>query len=121
MKLHQEVISEGQGPVPVVLTLDEIIKAGKVTNSYQTFVLGWLSEFFKNGLKAASLHLENPITFDSKATSVELVSALKALSPAEGVKLAQYLKDCVAAGECMLHNRQATVVDWIRFVLAKQD
>lgn len=103
------------------MTLDEVIKAGKVTNSYQTFVLGWLAEFFKNGLKSAALELENPISFGSKATSVELVSALKALTPADSVSLAQYLKDCVAAGECALHNKQSTVADWIKFVLRKQD
>ena len=122
MKLHREIsITEGQGPVPVIMILDEIIKAGKVTNPYQTFVLGWLSEFFKNGLKSASLHLESPVTFESGATSTVVVNALKSLSPENQVQLAQYLKDCIAAGESALHCHTMTVEDWMRYVIQRQD
>jgi hypothetical protein len=121
MKLHREIeITEGQGPVPVIMTLDEIIKDGKVTNPYQIFVLGWLSEFFKNGLKSAKLQLENPIDFESRATHTDVVQGLKTLSPENQVQLAQYLKDCIAAGESALHDQQSTTVDWMRFVLRKQ-
>jgi len=122
MKLHQQIATfEGQGPVPVKLTLNEIIRAGKVTNPYQTFVLGWLSEFFKNGLKSADLELETPITFESRATTTELVSELKAMSPADHVALAQYLIDCIDAGESALHDQHMKIGDWIKFVLRKQD
>ena len=128
MKLHRSIstieqygITEAQGPVPVMLTLDEIIKAGKVTNPYQTYVLGWLSEFFKNGLKSASLELENPVPFESGATSTVVVDELKSLLPAHQVSLAQYLKDCVVAGECALHHKDLDVGEWIRFVTRKQD
>ena len=120
MKLHRMITLEAQGPVSVGLTLDEIIRAGKVTNPYQTFVLGWLSEFFKNGLKSADLQLESPIDFESKATSTTVVSALKAMEPADAVALAQYLKDCIKAGECALHDKKMDIVEWMRFVLAKQ-
>ncbi len=121
MKLHRQVsMFEGQGPVPVQLTLDEIIRDGKVTNPYQIFVLGWLSEFFKNGHKSAALQLENPIDFESRATHTEVVSSLKALSPENQVQLAQYLKDCISAGESALKEPKSTVVDWMRFVLQKQ-
>jgi len=121
MKLHRLVtIAEGQGPISVKLTLDQIIQAGKVTNPYQTFVLGWLSEFFKNGLKSASLQLENPIDFESQATHTDFVNKLRALAPADAVALAQYLKDCVDAGECALHDQKSNVVDWIHYVLQRQ-
>ena len=121
MKLHRQVsMFEGQGPVPAMLTLDEIIRDGKVTNPYQTFVLGQLSEFFKNGLKSAALQLENPIDFESRATHTEVVNSLKALSPENQVQLAQYLKDCISAGESALKEPKSTVVDWIRYVLQKQ-
>jgi len=122
MKLHQEIaITEGQGPVPVKLTLAEIIKDGKVTNPYQTYVLGWLSEFFKNGLKSIDLELESPITFGSAATSTAVQSALKSLSPEDQVMLAQYLLDCIDAGESALHNREMSLIDWQRYVLQRQD
>lgn len=120
MKLHQQII-EAQGPVSVKLTLGEIIRAGKVTNHYQLFVLAWLSEFFKNGLKSAALHLEMPVTFDSRATSTTVIDALKAMSPQQHVELAQYLSDCVDAGESLLANSSKTAVEWINFVLRKQD
>ena len=122
MKLHQEIaFFEGQGPVPVKLTLAEIVRDGKVTNPYQIFVLGWLSEFFKNGLKSAALQLENPIDFESRATHTEVVAGLKALTPENQVQLAQYLSDCIDAGESVLHNQTMNVVDWMKFVLRKQD
>lgn len=122
MQLHRELsITEGQGPVPVKLTLAEIIKDGKVTNSYQTYVLGWLSEFFKNGLKSIDLELESPITFGSQATSTVVQSALKAMSADEQVQLAQYLMDCIDMGESALHNREMSIVDWSRYVLQRQD
>jgi hypothetical protein len=121
MKLHRQIsMCEGQGPVPLNLTLDEIIRDGKVTNPYQIFVLGWLSEFFKNGLKSTALQLENPIDFESRATSSEVVSTLKAMTPENQVQLAQYLKDCISAGECALKDQKSTVVDWMRYVLRKQ-
>jgi hypothetical protein len=121
MKLHREIsITEGQGPVSVKLTLDEIISAGKVTNPYQSFVLGWLSEFFKKGLKSVSLQLENPIDFESQATHTTVVTAIKALSATQQVQLAQYLKDCIDAGESLLHTKDLDVVEWMRYVLQAQ-
>lgn len=121
MRLHQEIsVFEGQGPVPVKLTLDEIISAGRATNHYQIFVLAWLSEFFKNGLKAASLHLENPVTIGSNATSTEVINSLKQLSPENQVQLAQYLKDCIDVGESLLHSKEMNIQDWTRYVLQAQ-
>lgn len=128
MKLHREVTTaallglvEAQGPGSVILSLDEIIKAGGVTNPYHIYVLGWLSEFFKNGLKSAALELENPITFDSGATSTVVVDSLKSMSPENQVQLAQYLKDCVHQGECALHHKDLDVADWMRYVIQKTD
>ena len=122
MNLHREIaVTEGQGPVPVKLTLDEIIVAGKATNHYHIFVLAWLSEFFKNGLKSAALELENPITFNSNATSTVVIDSLKSLSPENQVQLAQYLKSCVDAGESLLHAKEMSVLDWQKYVLRRQD
>jgi hypothetical protein len=122
MKLHRVIsITEGQGPVPVKLTLAEIVRAGKVTNPYQTFVLGWLAEFFKNGMKSADLCLESPITFDSKATTTALVFEIRAMTSEEHVELARYLSDCIDQGECPLYDKDCSITDWMKFVLRKQD
>lgn len=121
MKLLRMITNEAQGPVPVGMTLDEIIRGGKVTNHYQIFVLAWLSEFFKNGHKSAALQLENPIDFESRATSTEVINSLKELLPNEAVALAHYLKDCIAAGESALKDPPSKTVEWIRYVLMRQE
>lgn len=121
LSLLKTVVSEAQHSTQLVdLTLAEVIAAGKVTNPYQLFVLGHLSEFFKNGLKSVDLHLENPISFNTDATSTALKEALLKMSDSEHVKLAQYLLDCIKAGESMLHDCTMSAMDWIKFVLRKQ-
>jgi len=125
MKLHRVVANEAQGPIPVGLILDAIINNGKVTDNYQHFVLGQLSEFFStlssNGdIKSADYQLENPIDFESKATSTVVVQAVRLLSDSDAVALAQYLKDCIATGESALRDRDMNVVGWMHYVLAKQ-
>lgn len=115
------VVAEQHSPQLVDLTLNEIIRDGKVTNHYQIFVLSHLSGFFKDGLKSVDLQLENPITYESGATDAQQIAEIKALSDAEHVTLAQYLSDCIVAGESALHDCNSTVTDWMRFVLRKQD
>ena len=122
LSLLKSVVFESQHSTQLVdLTLKEIITAGKVTNPYQLFVLGHLSQFFKDGCKSVDLYLENPISFDTGATSSALKDALLALSDADHVKLAQYLLDCTAAGESLLWNRGQNPVDWMHFVLGHQN
>lgn len=108
-------------PQLVDLTLQEIVDAGKITNPYQLFVLGRMAMFFKNGLKSADLHLEMPVNFESGETSVELKNGLLSMADADHAALAQYLLDCIKAGECMLHDPVMTAEQWMRFVIHKQD
>jgi hypothetical protein len=125
MKLHREIeITEGQGPVPVVLTLDEIIRDGKVTNHYQIFVLSWLSEFFstginKNGIVPGSLAVGNPVEFGN-ATSSDVINGLKSLSGEAQVMLAIYLKSCVEVGENLISTPMMSTYEWIKHVLRVQ-
>jgi hypothetical protein len=129
MQLLRQIVHEatwclgppGHSTQQVDLTLQEIVDAGRVTNPYQLFVLGRMAMFFKRGLKSADLQLENPVNFESGETSSELKSELEGLSDAERVSLAQYLLDCIKAGECMLYDQQMKIGEWIRFVLRKQD
>lgn len=128
LNLHQLVIHEsettygapGHSPQLVDLTLAEIVHAGKVTNPYQLFMLGRIAAFFKNGLKSVDLQLENPVNFNDESTSTSTKDALKAMTDAEHVQLAQYLLDCITAGESMLHNHAQPLVDWMNFVLQRQ-
>lgn len=119
MYFHRSIINEGHGEQLVMLTLEEVIKHGKVTNPYQTFVLCWLSEHFRHGVKPASPGLRNPGSLG--ATSTEVVESIKALNPEETVVLAQFLKDCVTMAEPMAWGSDLAVADWMKFVLKKQD
>lgn len=127
MELLKQIALEQIGGTPkhspqlVDLTLQEVVNAGKVTNPYQLFVLGKMAMFFKNGLKSTDLHLENPVNFESGETSTALKTALQAMSDEDHVALAQYLLDCIKAGECMLHDPVMTAEEWMRFVIHKQD
>lgn len=122
LSLLKTLVSESQHTTMLVdLTLKEIISAGKVTNPYQLFVLGHLSQFFKDGAKSADLYLEGPMSFNTNATASDLKETMQGLSDADCVKLSMYLLDCISEGECLLHNANTGVADWIRFVLRKQD
>lgn len=131
MKLHQLVttISEneqcfgapGHSPQLVDLTLQEIVKNGKITNPYQTLVMARVAEFFKNGLKSADHHFENPVLPGSEATSSAARTFIETLDPIDQVELAEYLLWCLSAGECLLHNQKLDTIDWMRFIIQKQD
>jgi len=129
MNLHQTIINEnefiygvpGHSTQLIDLTLQEIVTAGKITNPYQLFILARVAGFFKNGLKSVDLHFENPVNYGDESTTTAVKDALKALSDGDHVRLASYLLDCIVAGESLLHNRSVGVVEWINFVLQKQD
>jgi hypothetical protein len=126
MKLLQLIENETTFGAPahstqlVDLTLAEIVKAGKITNAYQAFTLGRMAGFFKNGLKSVDMNLENPVNYGDESTSTATKEAIAKLMPADQVALAQYLLDCIKAGESLLHDKTQNVADWMNFVLQKQ-
>jgi hypothetical protein len=129
MKLHQSIVNENEitygapkhSTQLVDLTLKEIVDTGKSTNPYQLFILGRVACFFKNGLKSVDLNFENPVNFDDGSTSTETKEAIQMMASEDHVQLARYLLDCIKVGECMLHNKESNVIEWIKFVLKKQD
>lgn len=129
MQLHQQVVFEneftpgvpGHTTMCMDLTLKEVIAAGKVTNPYQLFVLGYLAEFFKKGFKSVDLQLEGPTMYGVDATTTAVKEAVSSLSDTDHVVLAQYLLDCIEVGESLLHDEKMNVVEWMKFVLRKQD
>lgn len=122
MQLHRELsITEGQGPVPAKLTLAEIIKDGKVTNAYQTYVLAWVSEVFKDGIDNVDFTYATPFSPNSQATSSAVQTALKELTPDEQVLLAQYLLDCIENSGSVISGDDMSIQDWQNYVLRRQD
>ena len=118
MKLHQRIINETAGTIPYEMILGEIIRGGDATNPYQIHVLVLLTQFFKDGSKSLS-ELESILPYSNAATSVTAIESIKSLSPSDKVNLAQYLLDCIKAGESALHSQHFCSSDWIRFVLQK--
>lgn len=116
MELHQTILQEMTGPIPYELTLGEIIRAGNVTNPYQTYVLSLLSHSFSAGIPASSIGGSLPLT--SSATSVVAIESIKSLSPTDKVQLAQYLLDAlkVSTGAGMTMNS----TEWQNFILQRQ-
>jgi hypothetical protein len=66
------------------------------------------------------MNLENPVNYGDESTSTATKEAIAKLMPADQVALAQYLLDCIKAGESLLHDKTQNVADWMNFVLQKQ-
>lgn len=118
MKLLKALTESNHPSHLVDITLKEIISAGKVTNPYQTYVLGVVSNAVKDGVKLDSI--EFPSSF-SGGTDIDLVKAMKALTDQEAVSLAQYLLDCIATEGSALQDHTQSLNDWTKYVLHRQD
>jgi hypothetical protein len=129
MNLHKTIVFEneftkgvpGHSTQLVDLTLQDIVKNGGVKNPYESFILGYLSSFFSAGYKSVDLELEGPVTFGTAPTAVQTKEYIQKLTSVEQVQLAQYLLDCIIAGESMLYDKEKDCTEWIKFVLRKQD
>lgn len=113
-------ITESQHPDRLIdLTLKEIIAAGKVTNPYQTYVLGTVATVVKNA-GVGQVYLEGPVTYNSGGTQTEVVNAIKALSDGDAVKLASYLLDCLTVGGTAFAEPTMSVAEWTKLIFARQ-
>lgn len=115
-------LTEGVIPVHVTMTLEQVISAGKVTNSVQHFIMAGLVGLFKDGGPA---RWPRDLNAYPMATGTEVLEAIKSLTPAESVEMAQWLLESLqnpASFEAMpFAAPQMDVVGWMRHVLRKQD
>jgi hypothetical protein len=115
-------LSEGVIPVHLSMTLDQIIDAGKITNSIQTFTLGGLLSMFKDG---GPLRWPRDLNTYAMTTSSDVIDAVKNLSDSEAVEMAEWLKQqLVKPVEFETDPQmspQTDIVKWMRYVLKKQD
>jgi len=130
MSLLKQVVTgqiiENHSPGLVDLTLQRIIDNGECADTHHVFTLSYMSHFFKNGLKGANFELEQPtIGFETEPgggpTGSASINFIKSLTAEEQVSLAQYLLSCIKVGECALYDKSSNVVDWMKYVLRKQD
>lgn len=116
---QEEAISEGLIPVEIGMTLDRIIADGKCSDSVSHTVLAYLAKALREG------NLTLLASYSSSAPEAGLVAHIRELDDKEAVKLATALKLMLESKafeqENNVFNPQRSTVDWIRFVLAKQD
>lgn len=126
MKLSQfyqgkRLISEGRVDPNVLLSLQNIIKAGKAHETMQFIVLARLIDFFKTG----RFYKETNFYDVFLDTSPEVLKTVKDMKAEDQVKLAQKLlgmceikdKDLLAS----FANPTQEAIAWINFITAHED
>lgn len=114
-------LSEGVIPVAITMTLEQVITAGKVTNSVQTFIMAGLINMFKDG---GPTRWPRDINAYSMATSSDLIEAVKTLKDSEAVEMAQWLLSELVkpatfeSNPCT--NPAMDTQEWVRWVLQRQ-
>ena len=117
-------LSEGIIPVHITMTLEQVISAGKITNSIQHIVMASLVSLFKDG---GPSRWPRDLNSYSATTGSDLVEAVKGLDDSEATELAQWLLTELAipaSFETNLRsycNPQMDTVEWVKYVLKKQD
>jgi hypothetical protein len=114
---------EGVIPYHLTMTLEQVISDGGITNNVQYFIMGGLISMFKDGGPYRWPRDLNPY---SMTTSSEIIDALKTLSDLEAVELASWLLDKLQTPASFESNpyvcpSSIDTVDWIKWVLKKQD
>ena len=115
-------VTEGIIPVHISMTLQQIIDAGKVTNSVQTFILAELSNMFKQGGPHRWPRDLKP--YGAETPSV-MIDAIRGLSDSEAVDLAQWFLvklEEVSNFETNPYTKpEMDTQQWVRWVLSRQD
>jgi hypothetical protein len=114
-------LNEGVIPVAITMTLEQVISAGKVTNSVQTFIMAGLVSMFKDG---GPTRWPRDINSYSMATGADLIEAVKGLNDGEAVEMAKWLLSELVkpatfeSNPCT--NPTMGTQEWVRWVLQKQ-
>jgi hypothetical protein len=123
MKLYDIVkpaLLEGRVDPNVSLSLANIIRCGKICDTFQAIVLARLLEFFKNG----SFYKENNFFNPFVSTSKELLDTLRNLDPKDAVALAQKMQELLEIKDKDLlytfANPTQETIAWIKWVTSRE-
>jgi hypothetical protein len=116
------LINEGVIPWHISLTLDQVIRDGKVTNPVQFFVMGALVEMFQHG---DVTRWPRDLNAYSMSTNAFLIDSLKQLSEVEQASLALWLAEKLQAPAHFESNPYACnpnmdTLEWVRWVIKRQ-
>lgn len=122
-KLEQD-LREGRADPNVMLSLQNVIRVGKVTNTFERIVMARLLEFFKNGSFYRGGTNENNFFDPFTSTSKELLDTIKNLEPKDAVALATKLLElCMVKDRDMLAsycNATQENIAWIKYVTSRE-
>ena len=116
-------LSEGVIPCHILMTLEQIIRDGKVTNNVQNFIVAAMIEMFKNG---GPTRWPRDLNAYEMSTSAELIEAVKQFTPEDAVGISVWLLNELQrtanfeTNPCAYANPQLDPVAWLRYVLKKQ-
>ena len=116
-------LCEGVIPVHLTMTLEQVINAGKVTNSVQHFIMAGLISMFKEG---GPYRWPRDLNSYAMATGSEIIEAVKTLNDGEAVEMAHWLLGALQTPASFESNpwvcpHPVDTVGWMRWVLKKQD
>lgn len=124
VQYYEVNLSEGVIPVHITLTLEQILRDGKITNNVQYFIMGALVEMFKNG---GPTRWPRDLNAYSMTTNAALIEGIKGLSEQEHVGIATWLMtelqrpvDFETNPYCARSCPQDPV-EYVRWVLSRQD
>ncbi len=115
-------LNEGVIPVHLTMTLEQVIKSGRITNPVQTFTIAELTSMFRDGGPYRWSRDLNPYGSES---SSEVIEAVKGLSDSDVVELATWLLEQLHTPATFESNPHCSTsmdtVSWVKWVLKRQD
>ena len=120
MKLNEikPILNEGLVPIEIFMMLSNVIKAGKITDNAQTVLMSNLVEMLRYKTPDKIRYLrEHPAPKDVYET-------IKTLEPMYQVNLADWLYQQMSMAELYDQPsacRNMNTLDWVKYVLRKQD
>jgi hypothetical protein len=118
-------LTEGVIPVHITMTLEQVIREGKVTNNVQHFVMAGLISMFKDGGPARwprDLNSYSTMTF---GTNAHVLEELKSLPAEDATELAQWLlvqlgRTATFESNPYSASNKMSTVEWVKWVLHHQ-
>lgn len=113
-------LTEGVIPIHITMTLEQVVNAGQITNSVQTFIMSNLANMFKDGGPYRWARELN--SYGAEATT-EIVEAIRSLSGDQQKELAEWFLIALqtpAEFESRPDCGMMTSVDWVQSVLKHQ-
>ena len=116
---------EGVIPVHLTMTLEQVVRSGKITNDVQTFIMANLMSLFREGTTYRWPREINPYPMNANA---DMINVVRGLPPTEAVNLASWLLEALKVpasyeSNPFAHvcNPQLSPVEWLEWVLKRQD